>query len=97
MNYSDVVSADQRLVILQALEQDAGYSHNEHVLRSMLSATGHHVSHDRLRSHLAWLEEQGLIRIERVGDLQVACLTARGEDAARGHAIIPGVARPRLS
>lgn len=96
MSYSDAVSADQRLVILEALEQDSGYSHNEHVLRSMLEATGHHVSRDMLRSQLAWLEEQGLVTVALVGETRVAKLTGRGEDAARGNARIPGVARPRL-
>ena len=96
MSYSNAVSADQRLVILSALEEDPGYSHNEHVLRGMLAATGHQVSHDGLRSQLAWLDEQGLITLTRAGQTQIARITSRGEDAALGHTRIPGVARPRL-
>lgn len=95
MSLADIVTEDQRLVILQALEQDPDYSHNEHVIGRVLSAMGHTVSSDRLRTHLAWLAEQGLVTIEDVAGLQVAKLTRRGEDAALGRARVPGVARPR--
>ena len=47
-----------------------------------------------MRGHLAWLDEQGLI-VLAAGDIQIATLTLRGEDAATGSARIPGVARPR--
>lgn len=97
MSYADVVASDQRLVILQALEQDADYSHNEHVLRSVCASVGHNVSRDRLRTELNWLAEQGLISVEETAGTQVARLTARGEDVAQGRARVPGVARPRLS
>lgn len=96
MNYADVVSEDQRLVILQALEEDPAYSHNEHVLGRMLEAVGHRVSRDRLRTELAWLEEQGLLRVQDVSNTKVAKITGRGSDVARGATRVPGVARPRL-
>lgn len=96
MSYSDVVAADQRLVMLQALEEDPGYSHNEHVLKSMLEAVGHGVSRDSLRTNLAWLEEQGLVHLTQVGTTAVAKITGRGSDVARGATRVPGVARPRL-
>ncbi|PWG62845.1 VpaChn25_0724 family phage protein [Spiribacter halobius] len=95
MSFSEHAARDQRLVILQALEEDAGYSHNEHVLRSVLRAFGHAVSRDALRSQLAWLAEQGLIELEESSGVQVASLTPRGEDVATGAARVPGVARPR--
>ena len=57
MSFADIVQEDQRLAILQALEQDPNYSHNEHVLGRLLGAVGHAVSGDRLRTHLAWLAE----------------------------------------
>ncbi|MEX0732856.1 MAG: hypothetical protein WED00_05745 [Aquisalimonadaceae bacterium] len=97
MSYANVVASDQRLVILQALEEDADYSHNEHVLRSVLSQFGHSVSRDRLRTELNWLSEQGLVSVAETGGIHIAKLTARGEDVARGRARVPGVARPRLS
>lgn len=96
MSFRDVTDADQRLVMLQALEEDPGYSHNEGVLRSVLSAFGHQLSHDALRTQLAWLVEQGLITINDTSGVQVARLTARGQDVAVGASRVPGVARPRL-
>lgn len=96
MSFSDLVAADQRLRILQALEQDAGYSHNEHVLRSVLSSVGHELSRDAMRGHLAWLAEQGLLKIEHAGSTYVARLSARGEDVALGRTRVPGIARRTL-
>tara|TARA_B100000700_G_scaffold243999_1_gene272054 strand:- start:2473 stop:2769 length:297 start_codon:yes stop_codon:yes gene_type:complete len=96
MSYRKFAAADQRMVVLQALEEDPGYSHNEGVLRSVLCTFGHQVSRDGLRTELAWLAEQGLITLSDAGGVQVAKLTSRGEDVAQGHARVPGVARPRL-
>lgn len=94
-NYAEIVAADQRLAILQALQEDPDYSHNEHVLGRLLGVIGHQISGDRLRSHLAWLAEQDLVGLADVGGVQVAKLSRRGEDVALGHAREPGVARPR--
>lgn len=95
-SFREVTAADQRLIVLQALEEDPGYSHNEAVLRSVLGNFGHQISRDGLRTELAWLQEQGLITIADAGGIQVARLTARGQDVATGAARVPGVARPRL-
>lgn len=95
MSYRQIVDADARLAILQALEQDPGYSHNEHVLREIVRCVGHELSYDSLRAHLAWLEEQGLVTQEEVAGIIVARITSRGQDAALGRARVPGVARPR--
>ena len=95
MSYSKLIAEHVRLAVLQVLEQDAQYAHNETVLQAALSAVGHGVSADRLRSELAWLAEQGLLAVSDVGGLQVAKLTARGGDAALGRTNVPGVARPR--
>lgn len=96
MSFRDFTSADQRLIVLQTLEEDPGYSHNEGVLRSVLGSFGHQLSRDGLRTELAWLQEQGLIQLSDAGGVQVARLTARGQDVATGAARAPGVARPRL-
>lgn len=95
MSYADIVTEDQRLAVLQALEQDPDYSHNEHVLGRVLQAVGHGISSDLLRTHLSWLAEQGLITTDDRAGLVVAKLTRRGEDAALGRARVPGVGRPR--
>ena len=95
MSYRGLIDEHVRLAILQVLEQDADYAHNELLLQSALRALGHAVSGDRLRTELAWLAEQDLLTISDVSDVRVARLTQRGADAALGLARAPGVARPR--
>ena len=97
MSYSKLFAEHLRLAILQVLEQDADYAHNETVLQSALAALGHGIGSDRLRGELAWLAEQGLLAVEDASGMQVATLTLRGADVALGRARIPGVARPRPS
>lgn len=96
MSFREVIAEDQRLRILQTLEQDAGYSHNEHVLRSVLAGVGHDISRDAMRGHLAWLEEQGLVELTQAATTYVARLSARGEDVALGRTRVPGIARRTL-
>jgi ribosomal protein L12E/L44/L45/RPP1/RPP2 len=91
----DVITQDRRLVILRALNEDAGYSQNESVLQSILEVFGHKVSRDQVRSLISWLAEQDLVNIDFVGaDFMVAKLTGRGVDVATGAATVPGVKRP---
>jgi len=95
MSYSELIISDVRLVILRALAEDAGYSHNEIILRDILAMMGHRVSGDVLRAQLQWLSEQGLVKTGNAGNLIVATLTDKGEDVAFGVATCPGVKRPR--
>ncbi len=93
-NFNEFITKDRRLMILNILEEDEGYSMNAYVLQSCLEAVAHEVSMDRLRTDLTWLEEQGLVNLETVGNLCVAKLTQRGADAANGRVVVPGVSRP---
>lgn len=86
---------DRRLMILRLLAEIPGYTANEYVLRAALGDYGHAVSADRLRSDLAWLAEQELLRLETPAGLTVAHLLPRGEDVGAGRAHMPGIARPR--
>lgn len=95
MSYSDIVIADIRLVILQALAQDADYAQNEYVIDGLLGKLGHGVSGDLLRAQLSWLHEQGLVTVDALTDVWVIKLTRRGLDIADGRAHMPGVRRPR--
>ncbi len=94
MSFAKLVQEDMRLVVLRVLNEDASYSHNEHVLRSVLRSLGHTVSLDKLRTELTWLNEQGLISAVDTAGVMVAKLTARGLDVASGAVVIPGVKRP---
>ncbi len=95
MSFKTLLTEDQRLVILRSLQEMAGYEANESIIDSCLDAYGHKISRDQVRSHLAWLEEQGLIELREVAGCQIAKLTGRGEDVATGQTVVPGVKRPR--
>ncbi|PHS66354.1 MAG: hypothetical protein COB09_02520 [Thalassobium sp.] len=94
MAYHDIVTADQRLVILRMLEESNG-SANDSVLQKVLGTYGHRISRDQVKTHLYWLNEQSLITIESVMGTDVATITGRGIDVALGHARVPGVGIPR--
>lgn len=94
MSYERILTEDRRLQILRLLEQSAGYSANAFLLGSALEGMGHAVSQDRLLADLDWLAEQDLVRVDDVGSVAVATLTARGGDVAAGRARVRGVKRP---
>jgi hypothetical protein len=95
MNFRELLEADQRLVILRLLSELIAYKANSSVLTMRMDQLGHAVSRDSVKTHLAWLAEQGLLSSEEpVPGVLVATLTARGMDVAKGRAIVPGVARP---
>lgn len=94
MGFADLVASDRRLVILRALEQDLGYSHNESIIHSILGEFGHRCSRDLVRTDLTWLQEQGLVTLEDISGIYVATITQRGVDVATGTATVPGVKRP---
>lgn len=94
MAFNDLVNEDLRLVILTALADAGGYTLNEAILRSILARFGHRASQDRLRMEISWLEEQGLIAVERSAAVWIASITPRGADVAAGDAQVPGVRRP---
>ncbi|QOF67434.1 hypothetical protein IFE17_09900 [Actinobacillus sp. GY-402] len=94
----DIFTKDQRLVMLRTLAED-GYDANESILSDVLEMYGHNISRDLVRNHMIWLEEQGLIEVNRlpVGngkELFVGVITQRGLDVARGRVVVDGVKRP---
>lgn len=90
----ELVDADQRLVILKSL-LEAGYNANESMLQDFLELYAHRISRDAVRSHMAWLQEQGLATIKDIAGIYIATLTSRGQDVAEGRATVPGVKKPR--
>lgn len=98
MNFSEAVTANQRLVALQVLQQDPAGTCNENVLRAALDMAGHRkLSSRRVRDLLHWLAEQGLVALEERAGLMLARITDRGEDVALGGSARPGVAAPGRS
>lgn len=98
MSLTAELAEQRRLILLATLCEATDYELNENSLKMILDHQGHHVTQDVRRADLHWLEEQGLIRIEKLngadGELWKAHLTGNGEDVANG-ARHPGVARPR--
>ncbi len=93
--YAEYLRQDQRLLTLRILSELPQYRSNSSVLASLLGEFGHHPTRDQVKAELAWLGEQGLIRVEDIGSVLVVTLTERGADVAAGRASVPGVSKPR--
>ena len=93
-DYQQLLEGDQRLVILRSLK-DLNGSGNDSVLQKILEQYGHKLSRDRVKTHLYWLNEQGLLTLDTILSTDVAKLTGRGLDVAEGLARCPGVGIPR--
>lgn len=93
-NMRAVFFADQRLCILRLLKSAPGYSANDSIIDDVLGQFGHNISRDLVRSHVRWLEEQGLVTVEMLGITLNARATQRGIDIAKGDATCEGVKRP---
>ena len=95
MSFEKILQEDARLVLLIFLAEKTDWSANEYVLRRGLSYKSHAMSKDRFRTELAWLYEQGLIKLKTDEEgVQFATILNRGLDVARGDAVVPGVTRP---
>lgn len=94
MGLKEFQAADRRLRVLRLLTESNGYCANEALLANALRIFGYNASRDQLRTDLAWLAEQELVTVTDAGGLQIATLTARGQDVAAGRAVVPGVRRP---
>ena len=98
MSLTMILAQDRRLAILLTLNEAAGFVLNEDALKLVLGSLGTIVSGDTLRGDLAWLEQQGMTRTEKLavtsGELWMAHLLPLGQDVSGG---VPfhGVARPR--
>lgn len=93
--YKELLTEQERLVILRILSELNGYTSNNSIITELLQTWGLRVSHDLTKTHLRWLEEQELVTIEAINDVLIATLTTRGEDVAKGLATVDGVKRPR--
>lgn len=96
MSYSDTINEHLRITILRLLAEDNNYKINESLLLDLVGGFGFNPSRDNIRTQLAWLEEQGLLKVAK--DTQscwLAELTARGDDVAKCRTRVPGVKAPR--
>lgn len=95
----ELLDEDRRLVVLRCLSEAHDYSLNESLVEKMLQRLRLGiVGRDIVRALLSWLEQHGLVKVERLEmdggkALWVAKLTKTGLEVAQGRQW-PGVARP---
>lgn len=97
---AELLHEDRRLVILRALNEVDDKSLNECLIERVLGRVRLGiVDRDMVRGYLTWLEQQGLVTIQKLdggavpGELWTATATKRGQAVARGLSH-PGVAHP---
>jgi hypothetical protein len=95
MTFSEFENEQMRLTILQILESDQDYSMNDTVIHRALDSIGYSVSHDKLKTELTWLQEQGAVSLDNRPSFIIVKLSSRGQDVALGRASIPGIPRPQ--
>lgn len=94
-DYPTVVTENRRLELLVLLAESAGYQASAPLAQMALEAIGYSVALASIDADMAWLRDAGLATAREVGGLQIATLTPRGLDVAKGRVHVPGVARPR--
>ena len=97
MTLTQQLAEERRLVLLKTLDASDSSQLNERILKLTLDRSGIGTGRDMIRLELHWLEEQRLLRLEKLPsgageDLWVAKLTVDGEEVARGRRH-PGVSR----
>lgn len=93
-NFKDYLREDMRLLMLRLLAELPAYKANSSVMTAALDEYGHAPTRDQVKTEMRWLAEQGLVDCDDLGPVLVATLTERGQDVAKGRAIVPGVKRP---
>ncbi len=98
--FAEKLAEDRRLMVLRSLCEATGYNLNEGVLKKALHHLACIVGADQVRADAVWLEEHGLVEVEKLvgpsGELWIVRLTSAGQDVAEGRQH-PGVARPGAS
>ena len=87
---------NQRILILQGLEKDAGRTLSNEMLQRVLKSYGHTVSLGDVNELVNWLERRGYVRTERLADkaLVLVTLTRPGLDVALGLLRADGIDPP---
>ncbi|MDI3260080.1 MAG: ArsR family transcriptional regulator [Sinobacteraceae bacterium] len=94
MPYRETFAAHVRLCLLRLLDEAPGREANSVILHDAVLAYGLKCSRDSCAAQIAWLAEQELVTTRDIAGVVIVTLTARGQDAAHGRAIVPGVRRP---
>lgn len=97
MALKKIKNEHERLSILKALAAMPGFSTNHSMVRDACAAFGVDMSSDLVKTHFGWLEEQGLVRVERKSAYVIGELTGRGQDVVDGLVAVDGIKRPRAT
>lgn len=97
LSWAERTREESRLRILRRLREQADYSAPAAILQEDLERQGLTLSMAAVRTAVAWLNEQGLVIAQTVGDsgIVIATATEAGIDVASGRSLVPGVARIR--
>jgi len=98
MNFSDRVSARERLIVLQLLMQDADNAVTEYELKQSMAAVGQTITGQDLKDQLRWLERQWLVKLEPSlldSTGMIVRITERGADVVSGAMSVDGIEKPR--
>lgn len=91
---AEINTATRRLTILRLLSEAPGAKANSAVLDTALDEMGVGAARAQVEADMAWLHDQGLVRVSAIGPVTVAAITQLGLDVAAGEARHEGVARP---
>ncbi|WP_416305197.1 ArsR family transcriptional regulator [Neptunicella sp. SCSIO 80796] len=94
MAINQIMNEHERLSILHCLAAMDGYAANNSIIQSVCQSYGNSMTQDKLGTHLHWLQEQGLVKLDQHESYTIATITQRGLDVERGLASSPGIKRP---
>jgi Fe2+ or Zn2+ uptake regulation protein len=87
---------NQRVVILQGLEKDAGHSLSNEMLQRLLRTYGHTCGIAEVNTQINWLEKRGYVQTERLADtsLVIVKILRPGIEVAAGFIRADGIDPP---
>ncbi|TMN67280.1 hypothetical protein CWB85_19720 [Pseudoalteromonas sp. S1727] len=96
MAINQIIAEHSRLCILRALNEQPGYDLNDSIICDILKSYSLKCGRDELHTHLNWLERNGYVTIEKIGQSStwVSTITPSGIDVAEGTIVVPGIKRP---
>ena len=87
---------NQRIIILQGLEKDAGRSLSNEMIQRLLRAYGHNCGIADVNQQINWLEQRGYVKASRLENsgLVIAEILRPGIDVATGFVRAEGIDPP---
>ncbi len=91
-----IFSTNQRIIILQGLEKDAGHSLSNEMIQRLLREYGHSVGTSDVNEQINWLEQRGYVSTNRLGKspLVIVKILKPGIEVAKGFIRAEGIDPP---